>query len=249
MKKTKSSVVNPLAIGYSNVIVNRLVRLVDNEDGSIETLPLHPSQVDIDSSELVGEQGFYGKKYAVVDRSDTELTSAAKKACPRSCTIDCAVYRIEGVPYSKPDSIQHIGDVYDPLETQQVVNNITFHSGKYGRIWEINSCHIPSDDYQTLSGALMLGNAYANCLFEVFAFPVNEFPCVGIKLIGTPWNEETTQLNLGISYQELYDRCLDLEGLSESFVKLLHLAGTTDVRILILDPQAARIELPLYEHN
>lgn len=251
MNKTNSAqIVNPLAIGYSQVNFKRLVRVVDTDCGSFEILPLHPSQNDIDSSDLSGEQGFYGKQYAVVDRSDTELTTAAQKACPWECTIDCAVYRIEGVPFSKPDSIHHIGDVYDLIEAQNVVTNLTSKSGRFGRIWEINNRHIPHEDYQTLCGELMLGHTYADCLFEVFPFPVNEFPCIGIKLIGTPWNAKNVNLELGITYQDLYNRCLDLEGLSDSFVELLHLAGTTDTRVLVLDPQAARIEgLPLYEHN
>lgn len=251
MNKTNSiDIFNPLAIGYSKVTWKRLVRFVDNENVCIETLPLHPSQEDIDSSELLGEQGYFGEQYVVVDRSDTELTRAAQKACPSYCTIDCAVYRIEGVPFDNPDSIHHIGDVDDLIEAQNVVKNLTSKSGRYGRIWEINSCHIPYVDYQILAGAYMHGNTYADCLFEVFPFPVNEIPCVGIKLIGAPWNDETVKLNLDITYQDLYNRCLDLEGLSESFVELLHLAGKTDTRVLVLDPQAARIEgLPLYEHK
>lgn len=235
---------NPLARGFCDITVTRLVILADRDDSSIHYLPLHPSQQNRDSSELVGELGFYNDEYVVVE--DYELSYQVAEYCNKDCLISQAVYRVEGQHVNKPGIKLHLGDFASAEEAQQLIDNITFVNGKYGQCWEINSCHITRIDNSFLAGACSLKQDFTGHLFELFEFPVNQRPCIGIKLIATPWTDLQLSTELQITYRDLYNRHKSL-GLSDSFIELLHLAGKAGARILIIDPEAARIDgLPIY---
>lgn len=235
---------NPLARGFHNITVTRLVILADRDDSSIHYLPLHPSQQQRDSSELIGELGLYSEQYAVVE--DTELSYQITEYCNKDCLISQAVYRVEGQHLNKPGTTLHLGDFYSAEEAQQLIDNITFANGIYGQCWEINSCHITRVDNSFLRGACLMQQDFSGHLFELFKFPVNQRPCIGIKLMATPWIDSQLSTELQITYNDLCNRHKSL-GLSDSFIELLHRAGKAGVRILIIDPEAARIDsLPIY---
>lgn len=82
-------------------------------------------------------------------------------------------------------------------------------------------------------------------LFTAFHIPCS--PAVWVKLIATPWTSANLSHVEGITAEQLRHEHLD-QGIPPSLVEVLHQAATADVRILILDGDAATLEgLALYQ--
>ena len=82
-------------------------------------------------------------------------------------------------------------------------------------------------------------------LFTAFHIPCS--PAVGVKLIATPWTSANLLQVEGITAEQLRQEHL-AQGTPPSLVEVLHQAATVDVRILILDCDAATLNgLALYQ--
>lgn len=82
-------------------------------------------------------------------------------------------------------------------------------------------------------------------LFVAFHIPCS--PAVGVKLIATPWTSANLLPVEGLTAEQLRQEHLG-QGVPPSLLEVLHQAAAADIRILILDADAATLYgLRLYQ--
>ena len=139
---------------------------------------------------------------------------------------------------------RHIGDTQTLEAAREVVRRLSFETGHYSRCWEISSAHVTEGAMRYLED--MAATETPNgLLFVAFHIPCS--PAIGVKLIATPWASANLLQIEGITAEQLRQEHL-AQGVPPSLVEVLHQAATADVRILILDGDAATLNgLALYQ--
>lgn len=111
------------------------------------------------------------------------------------------------------------------------------NSSRYGKVWEISVEHITHEAHCFLQQAIINQTDYQTLNFQLFTFPGVTKNCVGVKLMATPWNDESLQIQFDSTQKKLIAQQKQA-GLPDSFISLLHKAAREDVRILVFDPIA-----------
>ncbi len=151
------------------------------------------------------------------------------------------LYSIHGDDY---DASQHIGDTPSREAARKVVRRLSFETGHDSRCWEISSAHVTEGAMRYLED-MAATETPSGLLFVAFHIPCS--PAVGVKLIATPWTSANLLQVEGITAEQLRQEHL-AQGIPPSLVEVLHQAATADVRILILDGDAATLNgLALYQ--
>lgn len=142
------------------------------------------------------------------------------------------VYAIEGEDVDgRP---VHVGDTYSEEAAHAVNARLRFETGHYSRCWEISTEHISDKSWNCLAERADRDTP-DTLLFVAFRIPHS--PAIGIKLLSTPWTDESPQQAEGIIAEQLRQEHRN-KGMPEDLVHVQELAGQADVRILILDADA-----------
>jgi hypothetical protein len=228
---------NPFLRGYWGLNVQRVLEIVlDKSRRPIRRL-LHPSQEHLSDDQIALKSCLLRNGYALVtegQRISRDLRAQSNNT--RGFVADVR-YAIQA---DDDGQSVHLGDVSSQDEAREIVRRLSFETGLFNRCWEISYWHL---DRPALSYLERLADAHPPLGPLFFAFRVNE--AFGVKLIDTPWNDSHLQYN-GLCRAAL--RRIQLErGVPESLIHVLHLAGEADVRFLIFDGGAPRLDaLPTY---
>ncbi|MBB4868273.1 hypothetical protein HNP46_007196 [Pseudomonas nitritireducens] len=128
---------------------------------------------------------------------------------------------------------------------QDIVRRLSFETGHFSRCWEICMEHLPESvaDYLFLLAAADKPSTLRGLQVEFFELSAHRM--VGCKLLNTPWSDEALYIH-DTNLAQLRQQQLDY-GLPAEVVDILQLAGQADVRFLLFDPDAARLNgLPVF---
>ncbi|RCM97839.1 hypothetical protein PA17_01701 [Pseudomonas aeruginosa] len=126
-------------------------------------------------------------------------------------------------------------------QAQGIVQLLSFETGYFSRCWEISAEHLPED---VLNQLFLIRTDLHALQLELFE---NTYQSViGCKLRNTPCTDQHLDL-LNTCPAELRQQHLAY-GLPAKFEGILRLAGQTDVRFLLFDPDAAFLDgLPVFK--
>lgn len=229
---------NPFLRGYWNLKIVRTL-CISHEDGSPPVWRnIHAGQQHLSDEELIASSCIVSRDFAVV-RGSSEPFSAdlvverdAANGVSGEGVVTAVIYAIHG---EDPDGrIIHVGDTCSAEAAREMVQRLSFETGRYSRCWEISSAHIGQEAARYLADLADLATP-ETFLFIAFRIPYS--PAIGIKLISTPWTDEHLTYAEGISGQQLRQEHRD-KGMPDELADILELAGRADVRILIFDADA-----------
>lgn len=227
---------NPLARGYDNLHIERLLLITYENDCPPCFRPVHDSQAQLPDNELQLFPCLFNDDFALISEGQS-IPDELDERCQSTGLVRQVIYAVIGEMFNER---HHVGDLYPLEEAQAMVHRLSFETGHYSRAWEISTAHLPEEAMFYLEGwASNSAPRQTGLLFELFALP----DCCGIgcKLIGTPWTDENLLNIESKPYSTLKQEQLDA-GTPEALVNVLYLAALADVRLLIFDPDAAVLD-------
>ena len=230
---------NPFLRGYSGLHVQRVLEIVLDKSRVPIRRPLYSSQEPLSDDKIAQKSCLLCNGYALVTEGQ-RIPRDLRAQCNSRGFIADVRYAIQA---DDDGQSVHLGDVSSEEEAREIVRRLTFETGQFSRCWEISHWHL---DQPALGYLEKLADARPPLGPYFLAFRV--YNLIGVKLIDTPWNDSHLQ-NDGMSRAAL--RQIQLErGVPESLIHVLHLAGEADVRFLIFDGSAPRLDgLPTYAHD
>jgi hypothetical protein len=232
---------NPFVRGYSGLHVQRVLEVVTDENHYAIFLPLHPSQTHLRDHEVTLKSCIVLADQVVI----TEGQNISDELRGQRNSSGFAKFVHYMILADENGQSVRLGDTHTREQADEIVRRLTFRTGLYSRCWEISSWHLDRAalDYlaRVADGSLSLPP-----FCQVFRLPDD---IVGTRLIGTPWNDvhlweidASTVAGLRQQHRE--------HGMPRSLMHVLYLAAEADVRILIFDGGAARLNnLPTYDHD
>ncbi|VVO76562.1 hypothetical protein PS874_01443 [Pseudomonas fluorescens] len=235
-----NSPINPFTRGYHGFDIQRVAVIGYDDRSPMTFLPLHASQSHVPDAQLIHRRCIFSDDFVLV----TEGQQGAPELdtlCSGTGTILAVLYSIYADDKGAPI---HIGDAQTLEAAREVVLRLSFETGHYSRCWEISSAHVSEDAMRYLED-MAATETPTGLLFVAFHIPCS--PAVGVKLIATPWTSVNLLQVEGITAEQLRQEHLD-QGVPPSLLEVLYQAATADVRILILDGDAATLGgLRLYQ--
>ncbi|WCM86827.1 DUF5983 family protein [Acidovorax sp. NCPPB 3576] len=224
---------NPFLRGYQNLRVSRILCITCSDDHPPLWRPLHPSQVHLTDEQVIQSRCRVGRDFAIVlqgNTTDVERAWPALEGIVRFVT-----YSVVGDDFGQP---VHVGDAYSLEAAREVMRRLTFETGLYSRCWEISCAHLSEAAYRHLE-ALADSRESRDSIIAAFRIPGS--PAIGIKLIATPWTDANLHSIFGLSAHQLRQEHI-VQGMPPSLADVLHLAGQADVRMLVFDADARRLD-------
>ncbi|HBP6528075.1 ABC transporter substrate-binding protein [Pseudomonas aeruginosa] len=235
-----NSPINPFTRGYHGFDIQRVAVIGYDDRCPMTYLPLHDSQSHVPDEQLIHRRCSFSNDFVLVTEG---LVVAAEldALCGGTGMILAVLYSICG---DDNGTFRHIGDAQTLEAAREVVQHLRFETGHYSRCWEISSAHVTEDAIRYLED-MAETETPSGLLFTAFRIPCS--PAVGVKLIATPWTNANLLQVEGITAEQLRQEHLG-QGVPSSLVEVLHQAATADVRVLILDGDAATLDgLVLYQ--
>jgi len=230
---------NPFVRGYWNLRIVRTLLITCGDDNPPVWRPLHPSQAHLPNDAVEEFPCLVGQDFALVTEGQEVPQDLEAQAITEGLVRAVVYFIIADDADGKP---VHLGDTYSKEAARETVRRLTFETGFYSRCWEISSAHITEETGRYLAGLADLATPEA---FLFIAFRVPYSPAIGVKLISTPWTDENLLQAQGITAAQLRQEHRN-KGMPDDLANILELAGQADVRILILDADAAVLPgLPL----
>jgi hypothetical protein len=228
---------NPFVRGYWGLHVQRVLE-IHSGAGASARWPLHPSQKPLSDDEIVSS--------FCVSIDGFAWVAGGRETFPDKPARDClqgVVHAVRHAIHARDgDRIVSLGEVSSQEEASEIVRRLRFETGFYSRSWEISSDHLNLASFRYLRNMASSDETHGP-LFHVFSLSSGS---LGVKLIGTPWNDVRLLENDNSSVRKLRQAQLKF-GVPQALVEVLHLAGEADVRFLIFDRGAARLPgLPVY---
>lgn len=235
-----NSPINPFTRGYHSFDIQRVAVIGYDDRCPITYLPLHASQSHVPDAQLIHRRCIFSDDFVLVTEGH-EVAPELDALCSGTGMILSALYSIHGDDNA---ASSHIGDAQTLEAAREVVRRLSFETGHYSRCWEISSTHVTEDAMRYLED-MAATETPTGLLFVAFHIPCS--PAVGVKLIATPWTSANLSHVEGITAEQLRQEHLD-QGVPPSLLEVLHQAADADVRILILDGDAATLDgLRLYQ--
>ncbi|MGB3288562.1 MAG: ABC transporter substrate-binding protein [Burkholderiaceae bacterium] len=236
-----STILNPFIRGYQNLRVIRTLLITYEDDCPPVWRPLHASQTHLIDDQVALFPCLFGEDFAIVTEGQ-DVPEELEIQCQTEGIVRTVVYAI--VADDVDDQPVHVGDTYSEAAAHEVVRRLTFETGVYSRAWEISTAHITEQSQRYLRDLADLATPTG---FMFIAFRVPYSPAIGVKLIATPWTDKNLQAIDGITAEQLREEHLS-KNMPEDLMRVLHLAASADVRILILDADAPELDgLPVYD--
>lgn len=232
--------INPFTRGYHGFDIQRVAVIGYDDRCPMTYLPLHGSQSHVPDEQLMHRRCIFSDDFVLVTEGQ-QVTTELDALCSGTGMILAVLYSIHG---DDSGVSRHIGDTQTQEAAREVVHRLSFETGHYSRCWEISSAHVTEDAIRYLKD-MADTQTPTGLLFVTLHIPCS--PAVGVKLIATPWTSANLLQVEGITAEQLRQEHLD-QGVSPSLVEVLHQAAAADVRILILDADAATLDgLRLYQ--
>ena len=227
---------NPLARGYDNLHIERLLQITYEDDCPPCFRPVHDSQAHLTDDELQLFPCLFNDDFALISEGQS-IPEELDERCQSTGLVRQVIYAVMGEVLSEE---HHVGDLYSLEEAQAVVHRLSIETGHYSRAWEISTAHLPEEAMLYLEEWVShFVPRQTGLLFELFALP--DYCGIGCKLIGTPWTDDNLLNIEGQPYSSLRQEQLDA-GTPDALVEVLYLAALADVRLLIFDPDAAVLD-------
>lgn len=235
-----NSPINPFTRGYDGFDIQRVAVIGYDDRCPMTYLPLHASQSHVPDAQLIHRRCIFSDDFVLVTGGQ-QVTTELDTLCSGTGMILAVLYSIYG---DDNGASSHIGDAQTLEAAREVVQRLSFETGHYSRCWEISSAHVTEDAIRYLED-MAATETPTGLLFVAFHIPCS--PAVGVKLIATPWTSANLSHVEGITAEQLRQEHLD-QGIPPSLLEVLHQAAAADVRILILDGDAATLDgLALYQ--
>ncbi|MFV3091292.1 ABC transporter substrate-binding protein [Pseudomonas sp. GW6] len=235
-----NSSINPFTRGYHDFDIQRVAVIGYDDRCPMTYLPLHASQSHVPNAQLIHRRCIFSDEFVLVTEGQ-EVAPELDMLCSGTGTIRAVLYSIYG---DDNGTSSHIGDAQTLEAAREVVRRLSFEAGHYSRCWEISSAHVTEDAIRYLKD-MAATETPSGLLFVAFHIPYS--PAVGVKLIATPWTSTNLLHVEGITAEQLRQEHL-AQGVPPSLVEVLYQAAAADVRILILDGDAATLDgLRLYQ--
>ncbi|OLU25487.1 hypothetical protein BVH03_17690 [Pseudomonas sp. PA15(2017)] len=230
---------NPFLRGFYSFTIERQLQIFREADQPTIFRPLHPSQGNLTDEMVNRHPCIYSCDFALVTEGQ-EITPELEEHFHGSGVACRVTYSLFG--HRESTSI-FLGDYDNFALAMAISEQLTFRTGHFSRAWEISSLHLPEkalEHAQRLAGFEIPSGQ----LVEFFLLPGCDG--VGCKLFMTPWSDENLA-GLGLTAEKLRQEHLD-NGLHLNLIELLHQAAAADVRFLVFDPDADRLQdLPIYD--
>lgn len=230
---------NPFHRGFYSFTIERQLQIFREADQPTIFRPLHPSQANLTDEKVTHHPCIYSRDFALVTEGQ-EIPPELEEQFQGSGIACRITYSLFG--HRESTSI-FLGDYDNFALAKAIGEQLEFRTGHFSRAWEISSLHLP---------AVALEHAQWLAGFEVPSGRLVEFfllPCcdgVGCKLFMTPWSDENLA-SLGLTAEKLRQEHLD-KGLHLELIEVLHQAAAAEVRFLVFDPDADRLQdLPIYD--
>ncbi|MGU1062140.1 ABC transporter substrate-binding protein [Pseudomonas aeruginosa] len=231
---------NPFLRGYQNLHISRVLLITCEDDQPPAWRPLHPSQAHLANDRVERCPCLFSDDFALITQGQV-VPDGLEVQCRTAGMVQTVVYAINGDDAGQP---VHIGDTYSEETAHEVVRRLTFETGRFSRCWEISAAHV-TDDAISYLWKMVDVKAPPGLLFVAFRIPSG--PALGIKLIATPWTDESLLHIEGITAEQLRQEH-EGKGVPPSLLQLLHQAAEADIRFLILDADAPTLDgLTLYQ--
>ncbi|MFI8748038.1 ABC transporter substrate-binding protein [Pseudomonas sp. NPDC077186] len=235
-----NSPINPFTRGYHGFDIQRVAVIGYDDRCPVTYLPLHASQNHVPDAQLIHRRCIFSDDFVLVTEGQ-EVAPELDALCSGTGMILAVLYSIYGDDNGAPS---HIGDAQTLESAREVVQRLSFETGHYSRCWEISSAHVTEGAMRYLED-MAATKTPTGLLFVAFPIPCS--PAVGVKLIATPWTSANLLQVEGIKAEQLRQEHL-AQRVPPSLVEVLHQAATADVRVLILDGDAATLDgLRLYQ--
>lgn len=235
-----NSPINPFTRGYHGFDIQRVAVIGYDDRCPMTYLPLHRSQSHVPDEQLMHRRSIFSDDFVLVTEGQ-EVAPELDALCSGTGMILAMLYSIYG---DDNGASSHIGDAQTLEAAREVVQRLSFETGHYSRCWEINSTHVTEDAIRYLED-MAATETPTGLLFVAFHIPCS--PAVGVKLIATPWTSANLLPVEGLTAEQLWQEHLG-QGVPPSLLEVLHQAAAADIRILILDADAATLDgLRLYQ--
>lgn len=232
--------INPFVRGYQGLSIHRLLAIAYDDDCPLVHLPLHPSQAHVRDDQARLASCVFCDEFALVSEDQT-IPRELDDQCQTTGIVQTVLYAVMADDFGTP---VHVGDTYSEEAAREVVRRLTFETGHYSRCWEISSGHVCAMTRAYLE-SLADAPTVTGLFFEAFRVPDSD--AVGVKLIATPWTDANLKIVDDRTADELYNEHVEA-CVPEPLIEVMHLAALADVRFLIFDPDAPRLEdLPFYD--
>lgn len=120
-----------------------------------------------------------------------------------------------------------------------------FHTVRSGKCIEINSSHLPEEDFEELLDLVNRDTIRFRGSFIDYFFLIDDYldmpGSFGVRLQYIPWSDEKLQENIKANISEMKQALFD-ESLPSSFIDLLFHVGEAGYEILIIDPHAQVVD-------
>lgn len=229
-----SNSANPFSRGYFSFKVQREIVIVYDETLATIHRTLHNSQLHLKDDQIINQACVFDENVVAIDEH-LIIPEAFKKRCPHVGLAQSVMYVIYG---ENEGHVMRLGDALSQEAAQDVIRQLSFQTGFYSRCWEISSLHISSDAMTYLADLIDVDTP-TGMLYEVFRIPSND--AIGVKLFSTPWIDSNLHYVGESSVAALRDEHRGRR-MPEELLRVLHLAGQADVRILIFDGDAPVLE-------
>ena len=232
---------NPFLRGYWGLDVQRVLEIRFDTPCLPVWRPLHPSQAHLSDDQIALKSCLLCHGYAVVTQGQ-RIPRALRALGDASGSVAAVRYAIHADDDGQP---VRLGDVSSPEEAREIIRRLSFETGLFNRCWEISDWHLDRAALDYLAG---LASASPPCgpLFSVFRLGSGP---LGVRLIGIPWNDAHLRDTDGTTVAALRQALLQ-HGAPRSLANALLLAGEADVRFLVFDGGAPRLDgLSTYDHD
>lgn len=230
---------NPFHRGFHSFTIERQLQIFREADQPTIFRPLHPSQAGLTDDMVTHHPCIYSRDFALVTEGH-EITPEIEQHFPACGTVCRMTYSLFG---NRESTSIFLGDYDNYALAKAISEQLAFSTGHFSRAWEISSLHLPDqalEHAQRLAGFIVPSGR----LVEFFLLPGCDG--VGCKLVMTPWNEENLA-SLGLTTEALRHNH-KMAGLSPELINVIHLAAAADVRFLVFDADADRLQdLPIYD--
>jgi hypothetical protein len=231
---------NPFIRGYQGLNIQRTLVILLGKNYPPARRLLHPSQTHLSDDRIAQKHCLLSNEYAIVTGGQ-RIPKSLRAQCDRRGFVIDVQYAIQADDDGQPVSL---GLVPSREQADEIIRRMRFETGVLSRCWEISRWHLDFAALRFLEGLEQAKPIYIP-FCDVFRLRSD---VTGIKLIGTPWNDEHLR-KCGATVLELRKAHLK-HGMPPSLLHVLHLAGQADIRILIFDGGAPLLEgLMTYDHD
>lgn len=232
---------NPFDRGYHKLRIERELLITYEADCEPAWRPLHASQAHLVDDQISRFPCLFNDDFALVTEKQI-VPYELQDQCPVDGIVSAVVYAVMGERNNGQPV--HVGDLYSEEAAREVVRQLTFETGVYGRCWEISAKHITEDAFHYLAHLADIDTP-THFLFVAFRLPYS--PAIGVKLLSTPWTDAHLLEIEGIPATRLFQHYLH-RSMPASLMDVLRLAGRADVRMLVFDADAPVLDgLPVYD--